>query len=411
MEIKEIKGLLSIEVVLSYYGLQPDKHDRLHCPFHPDKTPSLQVYPQTNTYCCFSSHCTAGTGDQIQFIQLMEKCSKHEAIIKATSLIGASPTPPAPLPAAPAKLFIQADELEKEAVLGKLFSYYKRALPLTREATEYLQGRGIDYTLHEIGYNSGGLHGESKNHHMVQSMEKWGLLKALPARGYSVWAKDCIIFPLRNSGHKIVSLYGRSITGNSDQRHFYLSGREGLYPGYPKATTTRLILVESIIDAATLLQQPDITIDYEVLALYGTNGLTDEHQQAILSCKHLEEIIFMLNGDAAGEAATGKHYSTLHNLLPQVKLTKVATPEGEDVNSLLQTHDDPRILAELIGARTEFSFSNDPTTSEQPETLTKPVSPPTDNKLISTNPELLVVLCVNFVGDGLRDALDPRAVR
>jgi hypothetical protein len=31
---------------------------------------------------------------------------------------------------------------------------------------------------------------------------------------------------------------------------------KGLYPGYPKAATTRLILVESIIDAVSLLQQP-----------------------------------------------------------------------------------------------------------------------------------------------------------
>ena len=87
MEIKEIKALLSMETVLGYYNLKPDKNDRLLCPFHPDKTPSLQIYPKTGTYCCFSSHCTAGTGDTIQFIQFMDKCSKHEAIVKAAALI------------------------------------------------------------------------------------------------------------------------------------------------------------------------------------------------------------------------------------------------------------------------------------------------------------------------------------
>src|SRR5450631_2191978 len=88
MEIKEIKSLLSIERVLAHYGLKPDSNHRLHCPFHPDKTPSLQIYPKTNTYCCFSSNCTAGTGDQVQFIELMEKCTKHEALVKAASLAG-----------------------------------------------------------------------------------------------------------------------------------------------------------------------------------------------------------------------------------------------------------------------------------------------------------------------------------
>ncbi len=86
MEIRAIKEQLAIETVLQHYGLTTDKQHRLLCPFHNDKTPSLQIYPKTNTYCCFSSNCTAGTGDVIQFIQLKENCNKQEAIIKAASL-------------------------------------------------------------------------------------------------------------------------------------------------------------------------------------------------------------------------------------------------------------------------------------------------------------------------------------
>jgi len=389
MDISEIKSRLPIDQVLQHYGLKPDKNDRLHCPFHPDKTPSLQTYPKTNTFCCFSSHCTAGTGDTIQFIQLMEKCNKHEALVKATALCGGNSNPlTSPTPAPTAKLFIETDVLEKAALMDKVFSYYKRALPLTREAAEYLQGRGIDYRQHEIGYNAGTLHRDTKQH-LVSSLVSHGLIKSLPARGYSVWARDCVIFPLRDSEHKIVSLYGRSIRNNDDQRHFYLTGREGLYPGYPKAATTRLILTESIIDAVSLLQQPDIMISYEVLALYGTNGLTDEHLQAILSLRHLEEIIFMLNADDAGEAATANHYNTLHKLLPDIKITKVPVPQGEDVNSLLQTHDDPTILADLIGMRKDFSFSTESDPLPLQATLAAAL-PPAAGKLITTNPELLV---------------------
>ncbi len=70
MELKEMKEQLSISHVLQHYNLNPDKNERLVCPFHPDKNPSLQIYPKTNTYCCFSSNCKAGTGGQVQFIQL-----------------------------------------------------------------------------------------------------------------------------------------------------------------------------------------------------------------------------------------------------------------------------------------------------------------------------------------------------
>jgi DNA primase catalytic core len=386
MEIQDIKQQVTINEVLQHYGLQPDKNHRLLCPFHPDKTPSLQIYPKTNTFCCFSSNCNAGTGDVIQFIQLKENCSKHEALLKAATLAGgnAAVVSPPPLPASSAKL----DNLDKVAVLTKVFNYYKTGLPSSKKAVAYLQNRCIDYKQTEVAFNSGGLHGESKNHHLVESMVKVGLLKARPAGGYNVWAKDCVIFPLKNADNKIVSLYGRSTTDNKDERHFYLSGREGLYPYYPKPGATKLILTESIIDAVSLLQQPEITTSYEILALYGTNGLTDEHLQAIAGLNDLQEIILMLNADEPGEAATVKHYSTLKGLLPAVTISKVTLPAGEDVNSVLCTHDDATVLSDLIEQRTQFFLSIE-NENKPAETIAAPVLQPL-TKLDTSNPELLI---------------------
>lgn len=388
MEIKTIKQQLRLSAVIAHYGLLPDKHHRLLCPFHGDKTPSLQLYPKTDTFCCFSTNCHAGTGDVIRFIELMDSCSTHEAILKAQTLIGVAPPPPAtPAPAVQPS----TDLLAREAVLTKVFSYFKTALPRTKKATDYLQGRGLDYKQHDCGYNSGGLHVESKNHHLVSSMVSCGLLKPRAAGGYSVWAKDCVIFPLKDAAGKVVSLYGRSIFNNSDQRHFYLTGRTGLYPGYPTTTTTKLLLTESIIDAASLLQQPAITTHYSVLALYGTNGLTDEHQQAIIGLPSLAEIILILDGDDAGKAATLKHAQTLSGLLPKVRLSSVVLPDGEDVNSVLQNHDDATILTDLIDQRQPINFY----LSIEKETT--PVIPipntgaaAADDRLNTANPELLV---------------------
>lgn len=395
MELKEIKQLLSINQVLQYYNLKPDKNNRLLCPFHPDKTPSLQIYPATNTYCCFSSNCNAGTGDQVQFIELKENCTKHEALLKAASLINGNVTPTLQQPAE-AKLIIEADMMAKEAVLTKLFKYYAKALPLTKKAVDYLEGRAINYKLHEIGYNSGGIHAESKNHHLIESMVKYGLLKAKPANGYSVWAKDCIIFPLKNQDNKIVSLYARSITNNEESRHFYLQNREGLYPGYPALTTKKLILTESIIDAASLLQQKEITEQFTILSLYGTNGLTDEHQKAIIELPQLEEIILMLNADEPGKAATAKHTLTLKQLLlpklsgqAPIKISKVTLPADEDVNSVLCTHDDEKVLIDLIEQREDFSFSIE---KEKQPSSEMPASSviQRNSKLNTSNQELLI---------------------
>lgn len=89
MEIAEIKEKLSILTVLQHYNLQPDRNKRINCPFHNDKTPSMQVYPETNTVFCFSSNCQLNGKaiDQIDFIMHKESCGKHEALNKAKGLL------------------------------------------------------------------------------------------------------------------------------------------------------------------------------------------------------------------------------------------------------------------------------------------------------------------------------------
>jgi DNA primase len=43
MELPQLKSRLSILSVLSQYGLAVDRNKMLCCPFHKDKTPSMQV--------------------------------------------------------------------------------------------------------------------------------------------------------------------------------------------------------------------------------------------------------------------------------------------------------------------------------------------------------------------------------
>jgi DNA primase len=386
MDIKDIKAQLTITQVLEHYGLKADRNNKLCCPFHEDKSPSLQIYPQTNTYCCFSASCTAKTGDAIQFIQLKENCTKHEALTKATALLTNQIVQPTT-----AKLFIETQPLEKIAVLTKLFKYFTKSLPLTKKAVDYTESRAINYKQIEIGFNTGDWHHKLNEKNFIAAAESIGLLKARAANGFNVWAKDCIIFPLKNEENKIVSLYGRSTSNNEDSRHFYLQNRTGLYPSYPNLQTKKLILVESIIDAVSLLQQKEIAESFTILALYGTNGLTEEHQQAIINLPQLEEIILMLNADDAGIAATHKHAHTLQALHTGIHITQVHIPTGEDVNSLLQSHDDATVLQNLIEHRTKFLFSPDSYRDENKnaETTTNKELPQ-QSKLDTRNNELLI---------------------
>jgi len=352
MDITTIKEQLPMRDVLQHYGLYPDKQNRLRCPFHDDSTPSLQVYYKTQTAYCFSSNCaTHGKSmDVIDFIMHLEKCSKHEAIEKAKTLIGGDN---------------QLQRLTRQAVLTKMFSYFKNAVYNSKPAQEYLQSRCIDYKQTEVGYNAGQFHhGTRKDEALIKSCIEHGLLNDVGNKSrtgdtaYNVFGKWCIVFALKDSSNHVSGLYFRSTLNNQDQRHFYLKDRAGLYPKYPATDTKKLILTESIIDAASLLQIPAIASQYSVLALYGTNGFTQEHQTAIQSLTQLAEIIFWLNADQPGAVAASKHASVCKELLPHLRLSCVRMPAGEDINSMAQAHDNTGVFIDLLEQRTaDFSFS------------------------------------------------------
>jgi DNA primase len=395
MEIPEIKSKLTLATVLHYYGLKPDKQLRLKCPFHDDKTPSLQVYYKTHTAYCFSSNCkTHGKSlDVIDFVMNMEKCNKHEAIKKAVEILGGDQ-------GKPTKRKQDPDD-ERTLFLDKMFTYFKNAIHNSKPAQEYLQKRCIDHTKTEVGYNSGQFHhGARKDETLISECIKYGLLLDLGLKArtgdtaYKPFGKWGICFPLKNKGNQIVSLYFRSTLDDKAQRHYYLKDRQGLYPHYPNPRAKKLIITESIIDAATLLEQDEILSKYEVLALFGTNGFTDEHSEAIRELTELNEIIFFLNGDEPGIKAVEKYAPMLKSEYPNLKITNVAVPEGEDVNSLLQAHS-LEILTHLIETRKEYAllFSSEEkpiekisTTADEEKTEQAKAEAPQRNSLNTNNP-------------------------
>jgi DNA primase len=137
----------------------------------------MQVYAETNTVFCFSSNCKlhGKAIDQIDFILHQEGITKHEAINRAKELIGYK---------------------ESEQPFEKLFKVFQSTLKKNEKAQSYLKERSIEKA--EAGFNSG----------------TWENLK------------QCVIFPLRDKKEKIVSLYGRSILGHDEARHFYTRNRK-----------------------------------------------------------------------------------------------------------------------------------------------------------------------------------------
>lgn len=352
MDIQDIKARLSLTTVLNHYHLKPDRNHRLNCPFHTDKTPSFQIYPKTDTWTCFSSNCSAGSGDQIDFIMKYEDITKHAALLQAASMCGES-TQPKP------SSIIRNTEQSYDEIFLKL----RQNLHRSPNALAYLKDRCLDAE-QEIGYNS------------YQSTYKE--------------LQNCIIFPLKDRNGNIVGLYGRSITEKKGSNHYYTKNRKGLYPCYPTPDTTILIITEAIIDAATLLSFSIFNSPFSILSLYGANGWNEQHTEAIKSLPNLQEIIFFLDGDEAGQKAVETYATLTKALLKNITISRVNTPQGEDINSIAQNHpgQEAEILQHLIKERSILHGS------VQTEHAPSPVITPfdADHLFLNIPPILLTIL-------------------
>lgn len=382
MEISAIKERLSLSEVLQHYSLQP-KNNMLKCFMHDDKTASLQVNLEKNFYKC---HACGKTGDAIQFIEDYEKLTKHEAIKKAESLINNEQLSVKNIRGTAENLEqtnfsgktsarfseTQSQNIDVEGgtgewqaeFLGRMLAYFKRGLYNSKPAKEYLAKRNLDNNIIEVGYNGGQFHhGERKSEELIRKSLEVGLLidKNLIGRtgekAYQPFAKWSICFGLRNKENEVTGLYFRSILENKEAKHFYLKNRRGIYPGYPKKDTKKLILTEAIIDCASLLQIKEITDNYSLISCFGTNGLNEEISKAIKDLPKLDEIIFCFDQDKAGKEAIKKYAENLRVMNPEVQLSSVELP-NKDVNETLQLHDET-IFTELLNNRKDIFLSTE----------------------------------------------------
>lgn len=371
MEISAIKERLSLSEVLKHYNLQP-KNKMLKCFMHEDKTASLRVDVEKNFYKCYAC---GKKGDVIQFIEDYEKLTKHEAIKKAESLINNEQLSVKNIRGTAENLGQTKISSEKSALfLENTFSYFRKALYCSNPAKQYIEKRNLDNSILEIGYNSGQFHhGERKSEELINNALEVGLLldKGLinnrtGEKGYSIFANKCIVFPLKNKENEIVSFYFRAILENKNGKHFYLKNRSGIYPGYPKKETKKLILTEAIIDCASLLQIKEIRDNYSLISCFGTNGLNEEILKAIKELKDLEEIIFCFDNDDAGKKAVKKYAEEFKSY----KVSAIELPNN-DINETLQLHDES-IFTELLNNRKDIFLSSEKIKVTEVEPRTEP---------------------------------------
>jgi DNA primase catalytic core len=372
MDIHTLKSRLNILDIAHTLGIKTDKNNKAICPFHGEKTPSLQFSIEKQICTCFSSKCTAGTMDVVELVKKYKKWELPETLNWLAEQAGLSVSK-----STKTEKSVESQEestRERTKALTTLFEVFTRSFAASNKPQDYLKSRNLDPRKVKAGYNIGAFHltanlPEGNADQYRQYYEELGLIKHhANSHGYNVFGKGCVVFPLRNKQNQIVSFYFRETDTSKPNQHYYLKNRQGLYPNYPKRETRHLILTESIIDAETLLQIPEIAQYYELLACYGTEG-TKEQTEAISQLNELQEVIIFFDGDEPGKEGAEKLAKMLLELKPGVQLKIVQTPDGEDINSLVKGHQ-PQILTHLIKESQPFFFSKE-TPQEEVSEATK----------------------------------------
>lgn len=75
-DYEDVKRMVGMRRAAEFYGYPVDRQGRCLCPFHPDRHPSMKIYPHDKGYYCFS--CGSG-GDVVKFVGQLYGLGNEEA--------------------------------------------------------------------------------------------------------------------------------------------------------------------------------------------------------------------------------------------------------------------------------------------------------------------------------------------
>lgn len=325
------------EIVSSYVNLKRSGRNLVGlCPFHGEKTPSFNIYPENGSFYCFG--CGVG-GDVITFIRKIENLDYIEAVKFLAQRAGLA-VPENTFDDSGAKLKLRILEANRESA-----RFFNKQLytPQGKQALEYLYNRQLsDKTIRHFGL---GFSADSRytlvNHLKSLGFTDYELVQAnLAVKGSSGKVFDRffnrVMFPIIDLRGNVVAFGGRIMT---DARPKYLNTSDT--PVFRKSTNlfalnfakssgeNSLILAEGYMDVIAL-HQAGFT---NAVATLGTS-LTGE--QANLMRRYAQEVIISYDADEAGQKATGRAIGLLRDAGVIIRVLTV--PNGKDPDEFIKSH-------------------------------------------------------------------------
>ena len=302
--VDDIKARLDIlEVVGQRVPLQRSGRSyKGNCPFHQERTPSFNVFPERQSWRCFGA-CATG-GDVISFVMRAENLEFGEAIRQLARQVGL------PMPDRQGARSDNPAYRINEAACA----YFQRTLASTQgaEAREYMERRGLDRAVTEtFQLGLAPYDGESLRSHLLrEGFDPAQLLAAGVVReGDDGRQRDLfrgrLMIPIRDADGRLAGFGGRAL---DDSQPKYLNSPQGevfdksriLYAMDRARDGIRkegAVIVEGYMDAIAAHQSGF----HNVVASMGT-ALTEQQVNAIR--RLTGRVTMALDQDTAGQQAT-----------------------------------------------------------------------------------------------------------
>ena len=330
------------------------------CPFHSEKTPSFNVFPDTASFYCFG--CQAG-GDVITFIRMIENLDYVEAV----KSLAARANMQMPEDGVDDGITLARRRIKEQNREAAHYFYHQLYTPGGRDALEYLHNRGLtDQTIAAFGVGWAPQGWDNLTKHLKSKGFKDDeiILANLGNKNRFDSLNDVfrarIIFPIIDLQGAVAGFGGRTMEKDHGGRKYINTNTTLVYKksqnlyGLSFATKTKndtLVVVEGFMDVITMAQA-GIT---NVVASQGT-AFTPE--QARLISSYAKRVILSQDGDTAGQNAIKRSIPILRETGLEVRVLKI--PDNLDPDEYINKFgaDRFRLLMEKCGSDIEYTLGD-----------------------------------------------------
>ena len=325
------------------------------CPFHGEKTPSFNLYPETASFYCFG--CGAG-GDVITFIRKIENLSYIDAVKFLADRAGMT-MPEQSYNDVSAKQRMRILEANREA--ARLFYAYLYSSG-GKAGLDYYHSRGYtDATIKHFGLGYAPpsfdfLRTElrKKGFHDEELVLAWLCARNRNGNGIHDIFRNRVMIPIIDVRGNVIAFGGRVL---DDSKPKYLNSGETMVfkktnnlfaLNFAKqGTHENLILCEGYMDVIAL-HQAGFT---NAVAALGTSFTADH---ARLLSRYTDEVVLIFDADAAGKKGAQRAISLLRETGLRIRLVNV--PDGKDPDEFIRKNGADRFKLLLQRAANDVEY-------------------------------------------------------